>query len=249
MLLQDYFDFTLNTTFLEHHAYPLTKLVGEFYLSYMTRENGQYNVLHGCAMEGCNAQGHLHNANITFSNNPNVDLAFVKRTFRDLVRYSKILGVDAEMRAAWQDVLDKIAPYPLSKDQWGRSVFAQATLNSGTSSTDTDGFPIGANCSIHDPHNSSGCFNARYPIVYFTAMHPGEDVDLASDRALLEVGRRTAAVVNEINLYYPTNSIAMAWPPSSRVVNSSTWLLSKFSGAIRKILLPNVSAETDGLGR
>ena len=241
MLLQDYFDFTHNTTFLEHHAYPLTKLVGEFYLSYMTRENGQYNILHGCAMEGCNAQGHLHNANISFSNNPNVDLAFVKRTFRDLVRYSKILGVDAEMRAAWQDVLDKIAPYPLSKDQWGRSVFAQATLNSGTSSTDTDGFPIGANCSIHDPHNSSGCFNARYPIVYFTAMHPGEDVDLASDSALLEVGRRTAAVVNEINLYYPTNSIAMAWPPSSRVVNSSTWLLSKFSGAIRKILLPNVS--------
>ena len=80
-------------------------------------------------------------------------------------------------------------------------------------------------------------------------MHPGEDVDLASDSALLEVGRRTAAVVNEINLYYPTNSIAMAWPPSSRVVNSSTWLLSKFSGAIRKILLPNVSAETVGLGR
>ena len=68
-LLQDYYDYTMNTTFLRHHAYPLTKLNGEFYLSYMTRQDGRYNVMHGCGMEGCNAQGANESGNLTFSNN------------------------------------------------------------------------------------------------------------------------------------------------------------------------------------
>lgn len=81
-LLQDYYDYTMNTTFLRHHAYPLTKLNGEFYLSYMTRKDGKYNVMHGCGMEGCNAQGANESGNMTFSNNPPPDLAFAKRSFR-----------------------------------------------------------------------------------------------------------------------------------------------------------------------
>ena len=68
-LLQDYYDYTMNTTFLRHHAYPLTKLNGEFYLSYMTRQDGRYNVMHGCGMEGCNAQGANESGNLTYSNN------------------------------------------------------------------------------------------------------------------------------------------------------------------------------------
>ena len=103
--------------------------MGDFYLSYMTKgADGRYEVLHSCAMEGCHAQGLGNiNGNITVSNNPPVDLAFAKRAFRDLLRYSEILGVDEEERAAWADALKNIAPYPLTKDEDGNVVFAQAS--------------------------------------------------------------------------------------------------------------------------
>ena len=123
---------------LHLHTLALCRLVGDFYLSYMTHANGHYNILHSCAMEGCHSQGpgvsrrdiltikvvacfkRWHhccgqsvNANITLSNNPPVDLAFFKRTLRRLLRYSEVLGVDQEHRAAWKHVLENIAPCEL----------------------------------------------------------------------------------------------------------------------------------------
>ena len=63
----DYFDFTQNQTFLRTTLYPLTKLNGEFYASYMTKIGGKYNVMHSCAMEGCGAQGPHTSRNIVVS--------------------------------------------------------------------------------------------------------------------------------------------------------------------------------------
>jgi hypothetical protein len=104
-------------------------------------------------MEGCHSQGPTGvNANITLSNNPPTDLAFAKRTLRNLLRYSKVLGVDQERRAAWKDALENIAPYPLVKDEDGETVLAQAT-GDGTG----DGFPQ-RRCSPKDEIHSPGCF-------------------------------------------------------------------------------------------
>lgn len=97
----DYYDYTQNTTFLRETLYPLAKLNGEFYASYMTKSSdGKYNVLHSCAMEGCGAQGIKTAKNIAVSNNPPFDLAFVKRTYRGLLEYSMTLDVDAGWRTA-----------------------------------------------------------------------------------------------------------------------------------------------------
>ena len=142
----DYYDYTQNKTFLRETLYPLAKLNGEFYASYMTKIGGKYNVLHSCAMEGCGAQGPDTSANTVVSNNPPFDLAFVKRTFRELLEYSTTLGVDSESRAQWRDLLENVADYPLTKDEHGETVFAQATLNAGPTSTDTDGFPNASSC-------------------------------------------------------------------------------------------------------
>jgi len=67
----------------------------------------------------------------------------------------------------------------------------------------------------------------------------GEDVDLASDATTLKIARRTTAVINEINDYSPTNGLCMAWPPSARVVNSTTMLLGKFDQALQDTMMPN----------
>lgn len=42
----DFYDYTQNRTFLAETLYPLTKLNGEFYASYMVKEGGKYNVMH-----------------------------------------------------------------------------------------------------------------------------------------------------------------------------------------------------------
>lgn len=142
----DYYDFTQNTTFLKKTLYPLAKLNGEFYASYMKRIGDKYNVMNSCAMEGCGAQGPMTSSNILVSNNPPFDIAFVKRTFRGLLEYSNTLGVDSESRSHWEDILTNVADYPLTKDENGDVVFAQATLNDSPTSTTTDGFPNASTC-------------------------------------------------------------------------------------------------------
>lgn len=191
------------------------------------------------------------------SNNPPFDVAFVKRTFRGLLEYSVILAVDADLRAGWQDVLANMADYPLTKDESSETVFAQATLNSGPTSTTTDGFPNASKCQwdpvvAPDPTaadrsdhkvatgaTKSDCGNARYPITFFNAIHPGEDVDLASDSNTLQIARRTTDAVNAINDYSPTNGLCMAWPASARVVQSTSKLLGHFDTALNHTMMPN----------
>lgn len=186
-------------------------------------------------------------------------MAFVKRTFRGLLEYSVILGVDADFRPGWQDLLDNVADYPLTKDESSETVFAQATLNSGPTSTETDGFPNASKCqwdpvvppdptavarSSHEDAVATGatktdCGNARYPITFFNAMHPGEDVDLASDSNTLQIARKTTETVNAINDYSPTNGLCMAWPASARVVQSTSKLLGHFDRALNHTMMPN----------
>lgn len=86
---------------------------------------------------------------------------------------------------------------------------------------------------------TSGCGNARYPITFFNAMHPGEDIDLASDAVTLETARRTTDVINAINDWSPTNGLCMAWPPAARVVNSTRMLLHNFDTALAHTMMPN----------
>lgn len=248
----DYYDYTQNTTFLRLTLYPLARLNGAFYSSYMTKIGGKYNVMHSCAMEGCGNQGPHTSKNIVVSNNPPFDVAFVKRTFRSLLEYSTTLGVDAELRPAWQNVLDNVADYPLTKDEHGETVFAQATLNTGPTSIETDGFPNASKCQWNPVVTSDSievaslerkdtldCGNARYPITFFNAIHPGEDVDLASDSETLEIARKTTETVNAINDYSPTNGLCMAWPPSARVVQSASTLLGHFDTSLNHTMMPN----------
>ena len=70
-------------------------------------------------------------------------------------------------------------------------------------------------------------------------MHPGEDVDLASDGATLKIARRTVDTINAINDYSPTNGLCMAWPPAARVVNSTATLLENFDTALAHTMMPN----------
>lgn len=79
-----------------------------------------------------------------------------------------------------------------------------------------------------------------YPIVYFNAMHPGEDIDLASNASLIAIARNTVELVNRYNSWSPTNGMCLAWPSASRVASNATHLLQAFQQAANSTMMNNL---------
>ena len=54
--------------------------------------------------------------------NPILSLGLVRTLFKNLIPMSQVLGVDADKRAKWQDIIDKMSAYP-TQDRGGKTVF------------------------------------------------------------------------------------------------------------------------------
>ena len=78
-----------------------------------------------------------------------------------------------------------------------------------------------------------------YPIVYFNAMHPGEDIDLESDPGLVAIGQNTVDLVNQYNAWSPTNGMCLAWPSAARVVTNASYVLERFQMAANSTMMNN----------
>jgi hypothetical protein len=95
--------YTGDTNYLRNTAYPFMKEVAQFYVAKLAYD----------------AQTHVYsmavsNAHETYRKVPNAitDLAAVRSLFPVLIKVSTTLGLDADLRAKWQDVLDHLVPYP-----------------------------------------------------------------------------------------------------------------------------------------
>lgn len=99
-----YYEYTGDTDFLRDKAYPFIRECGDFYEDYLQKEKDGdsylYTITTG-AHEG------------SWDKNPPSDLAFVELTFRLLLRYSHILGVDQEHQSLWQDIVSHLPSYPV----------------------------------------------------------------------------------------------------------------------------------------
>lgn len=80
----------------------------------------------------------------------------------------------------WEKFAKTLAPFPVTTD----SVSGKAVIGS-QDDMDPRAFP-----------SKSFPGNARYPIVFFMAIHPGEGVSLSSDPVLLERARNTVDIVS-----------------------------------------------------
>jgi alpha-L-fucosidase 2 len=227
-----YVDFTADWGFMKTRAYPLLRHVADFYQSYArwNETAGWFDIPHSCAQEQCFAQGGADTAgNVRVSNNPPYDVGLAKHVLRRLVTWSDRLDRDASDRSKWRHMLEHLAPWELTVDDQNRSVFAQASLA---------GHPSGGFPSRAGPHK--GSFNARYPIVYFAGIFPGEEIGPDSDLDTLEIAQRTVESVNSFNEWSPTNGMCMAWPPATRsLLHNASFLLEKFERAVNLTALPN----------
>ena len=83
-----------------------------------------------------------------------MDLGFARMLFRAMLRWSRLLGIDADKRPLWTDLLSSLAPFPTERDESGGSVF-------GSSSGANDTFPIASQCySNWSKPNASGFYRA-----------------------------------------------------------------------------------------
>lgn len=115
-----YYEYTGDKRFLREEAYPYIRECGDFYEDYLQKETC------GDTYRYCITTGAHENS---WDLNPSSDLAFVELTFRLLLRYSELLGVDADRRALWRDIVDHLPAYkvimPAKEPNEGKPVFAK----------------------------------------------------------------------------------------------------------------------------
>ncbi|MFJ2827821.1 glycosyl hydrolase family 95 catalytic domain-containing protein [Streptomyces sp. NPDC087263] len=97
--------YTNDTNYLQNVAYPFMRETAKFYSAMLTRDaaTGLYHM--------ANSNSHETYWNVQ---DAITDLAAVRSMFPLAIQVSQQLGVDAGLRATWQDVLDHLTPYVVS---------------------------------------------------------------------------------------------------------------------------------------
>jgi len=115
-----YYEYTGDMDFLKKRAYPFIRECGDFYEDYLKKESYgnsyRYSITTGAHED-------------SWDLNPPSDLGFVEQTFSLLLKYSKVLNVDADRRALWVDILTHLPKYkviqPTKTPNKGLPVFAK----------------------------------------------------------------------------------------------------------------------------
>jgi alpha-L-fucosidase 2 len=131
MFMRFYSTYDLTYTQL---VYPFIREVGNFWEDYLKFEGGRYVIHDDCPGEAgpwsAPGNGSSDWTACRASMNPTNDLAFVRATFRGLVAMSTELGVDAERRAKWQQIVDKLSAFP-TEEKNGKIVFRSSESGAG----------------------------------------------------------------------------------------------------------------------
>lgn len=153
-----YYEYTGDREFLRKRAYPFIRECGDFYEDYLEKETldstYRYNILTG---------GHEGSWDL----NPPSDLAFVEQTFRLLLRYSEILGVDENRRTLWKDIVTHLPSYKV--------IMPTKTPNQG--------LPVYAK-------NEAG-WDLPAHVIQLHPVYPCELLNLHSDSTALQLARNT----------------------------------------------------------
>jgi hypothetical protein len=82
--------------------YPLLKGAADFWDNYLVLKDGQY-------VDHDDAAGEETGGN----NNTTTTLAFIRLIYPSLIEISQQLNLDADQRNKWQDIVEKLAPFPV----------------------------------------------------------------------------------------------------------------------------------------
>jgi hypothetical protein len=141
---------TGNTAWLRTRAYPLLRGTVEFYRHLLKKDqDGCYHLY------GTNAHEDFWGLKDSI-----MDLAAIRGTAPLAIRAAETLGVDAELRNRWQEMLDNLTPYPLGDDPQSKM------LKDGVLADDV--WAVGRLGDLNDGHRNS-------EDVWLTPVFPFED--------------------------------------------------------------------------
>jgi hypothetical protein len=153
--------YTGDTVWLRTHAYPLLRGSVEFYRHLLKRDpDGRYHLY------GTNAHEDFWGLKDSI-----MDLAAIRGTAPLAIRAAEILGVDAELRDRWKELLDSLTPYPMGDDPQSK------TLKDGVLADDV--WAVGRLGDVNDGHRNS-------EDVWLTPVFPFEDWTLETRSPTVE---------------------------------------------------------------
>lgn len=106
------YQYTQDTNFLRATAYPYLREVADFWENYLKFENGRYVDQNDAIQED----------HYPTDVNPILTLGLLRTLFQNMIPMSETLGIDAGRRAKWQDILDRLSPFP-TQERNGKVVF------------------------------------------------------------------------------------------------------------------------------
>ena len=131
-----YWSHTRDTDWLKTTGYQYLRETADFWEDYLKFENGRYVIYNDSIHEG---SGPDMNAILS--------LGLVKYLFKNILPMSEALGVDADKRAKWREISEKISEFPLQQKD-GKTVFRYSEKGTAWWNDNTLGiqhiFPAGA---------------------------------------------------------------------------------------------------------
>ncbi|HEX4084399.1 MAG TPA: LamG-like jellyroll fold domain-containing protein [Chthoniobacteraceae bacterium] len=138
-----YWQYTRDDAWLRQTGYPYLREVAAFWENYLKDENGRYVIYNDSIHEGSGPDF-----------NSILSLGLVRTLFKNMLAMSEALGVDADKRAKWQDILARISAFPLQQ-MGGKTVFRYSEKGTPWNGGNTLGiqhiFPAGAIGLDSDP--------------------------------------------------------------------------------------------------
>ena len=133
-----YWQHTRDKEWLKTTGYTYLRETAAFWEDYLKYENGRY-VIHGDAPNEVSGS----------RTNPITSLALVKFLFSQIIPMSEALGVDADKRAKWRDIVEKLSPIEV-KEKDGK-LFFSSSVEDGPGHPFEHIFPAGAIGLDSDP--------------------------------------------------------------------------------------------------
>ena len=157
------YETTLDREFLERKAWPMVRACAGFYADYLTfnKAKDRYELHFSASRE---ASGNEINAAC--------QLAMIKRVVAAAADYSEILGVDADKRGKWRDIVARMSGYPTMVVD-GKTVFKES-----------------------ENRNRVALMGPGDNVSLLQLVHPGAGIGLESDPELIATARNTIAWFN-----------------------------------------------------
>jgi alpha-L-fucosidase 2 len=193
-----YYELTQDQTFLSSRAYPVMKEVAAFFENWLEWDPGaQQYVLFGGPHEGL------------WAKNPSGDVGMLKHLLSTLVGASTTLGVDADKRATWSNILAHL-PAPPTVVFNGQTVYALATPGTVTGS------------DTRDIHPGDNTINLEF-------VHPGDGLGVGSPAAARQIAISTLDVMNS---WGQDNSFPKVFVQAARVGYPAQSLIDRLKGQL-----------------